>query len=372
MHPILGGQKGLGTYLAAWIPAALLLAALVQSAGRASWTEALVLTLPLAVVYAFQCLPIRHLCKNFPLRAPGTLRTVTVMCLAAILSASLWLLMGRAWALMLSRTARFASISEMFRMAYPQFFAAGMALFALTAAACYLLLAAEETRATERQALELKVLAKEAEVRALKAQINPHFLFNSLNSVVALIGSDDEEARRMCLLLSDFLRRILGSAPLDAIPLSDELALLDDFLAIERIRFRSRLRVRIATEGECGSCRVPPLLLQPLVENAIRHGISGLVDGGEIVVQARCSGTRLTVRVTNPCDPARPRSRGAGIGLKNVQARLAALFGSDARLDSAERDGEFAVELRLPAIRSQAAGTGRQESSQPRPASPSG
>ena len=117
----------------------------------------------------------------------------------------------------------------------------------------------------------------------MRAQIHPHFLFNSLNSIVALIGSDAAEARRMSLLLADFLRTSLKVSSMESIPLAEELALLGKYLDIERIRFGSRLLVRLEIDEESRTCLIPPLLLQPLIENAVNHGIAHRIEGGEIV-----------------------------------------------------------------------------------------
>src|SRR5262249_40432912 len=146
----------------------------------------------------------------------------------------------------------------------------------------YLLLAFEFARQAERRQLQLEVLSRDAELRALRAQLDPHFLYNSLNSISALTAVDPAGARRMCVLLADFLRGTLAMSTRDRIPLEDELALTDRFLNIEQVRFGARLQVERQVDDAAARCRVPPLFLQPLVENAVTHGIAGLIDGGVI------------------------------------------------------------------------------------------
>lgn len=355
MHPILAERKRLGLYLAAWLPVAFLLAVLVALAGRAPWSEALALALPLSAVYAFQCLPSWYLCRSFPLQPNGLLNAAAVLGLAAATSAGLWLLVGGQWAAILSQNPAFAGAEVLFRSSYPLLFAAGAALFLMAAAASYLLIAAEKSREAEQQTLQLKVLAKEAELRALKAQLDPHFLFNSLNSVMALIGSDTREAQRLCLLLSDFLRKSLNTSSVEVIPLEEELSLLKGYLDIERIRFGSRLSAKIAIDDDCRACQVPPLLLQPLVENAINHGIAQLVAGGEISIIAGRRGQELLISVSNPFDPDSRRSRQGGIGLANVRSRLKMLYGNESRLDIMKDGGVFRVEIRMPAVSKESA-----------------
>ncbi len=342
--------RGLGLYLAAWAPVALLIAALVALAGRASWTDALALVLPLFTIYAFQCLPAWYLCRSFPLRVYGPMRAGAVMSVAAVVSSAIWMVAGRSWSLLLARVPGRAGAADLFNRSYPMLFAAGVLLFSLAVVASYLIASAMQSREAERQVLELQVLAKEAELKALKTQIHPHFLFNSLNSLMALIGSNTAEARRMCVLLSEFLRQSLKTASAEGIPLSSELALIESFLAIEQIRFGTRLRVKFDIGTDCRECRIPPLLCQPLIENAVNHGIAHLVEGGEICVRAERQGDRLLIGISNPCAADRPQAGSKGIGLANVRSRLAALYGNDGRIDTAERDGVFLAEIRLPGI----------------------
>ena len=191
------------------------------------------------------------------------------------------------------------------------------------------------------------MLAREAELRSLRAQIDPHFLFNSLHSISALTTADPPAARRMCLLLADFLRDSLALGTADRITVARELALAGRFLEIERVRFGSRLQVELAS-GDADACLVPPLLLQPIVENAVTHGVAHVLAGGTIRIAASRGTGTLTIVVENPCDAERPRRTGTGLGLANVRARLRALHGDDGRLSAEERDGVWRVEMSLP------------------------
>jgi two-component system, LytTR family, sensor histidine kinase AlgZ len=212
----------------------------------------------------------------------------------------------------------------------------------------YLLIAVEASREAERRALEQHLMAKEAELRALRAQIDPHFMFNSLHSISALTATDPEAARQMALLLATFLRETLRLGALHRISLADEFAIIDRFLAIEQIRFGPRLRVERLADPDVSACLVPPLLLQPLVENAVVHGVSQLVDGGTITVRASRTPALLTVEIENPCDPDRARTRGVGLGLELLRRRLTTQYGFADAVHATERDGRFRVEVRLP------------------------
>jgi LytS/YehU family sensor histidine kinase len=152
----------------------------------------------------------------------------------------------------------------------------------------------------------------------------------------------------MALLLGDFLRDSLRVGGRERIPLGEELRLLRQFLEIEHVRFGDRLRVNWAVAEDTETCELPPLLLQPLVENAVTHGIAHLLEGGDVRIHTERRAGRLHVGVENPCDPDRPRRRGAGVGLENVRRRLETAFGSEAAAHSVERDGIFRVDLVMP------------------------
>src|SRR5262249_49528922 len=143
-----------------------------------------------------------------------------------------------------------------------------------------------DARDLERTALEAKVQTRDAELRALRAQINPHFLFNGLNAVASLAGSDPMRARQMCVMLADFLRRSLALGGRAEVTLAEELELAERYLEIERVRFGSRLEVALDVEPETLHCMVPALVLQPLVENAVTHGIAQSLEGGAVRIGA--------------------------------------------------------------------------------------
>jgi LytS/YehU family sensor histidine kinase len=231
----------------------------------------------------------------------------------------------------------------------PLVFTAGFLLYSLAVASHYLILEMEESRAAQARALETGILARDAELKALKAQINPHFLFNSLNSISALTSIDAAKAREMCILLADFLRMTLGLGEKALVPLREELELLQRFLAIETVRFGERLCAEAHIETQAQSCLLPPLLLQPLVENAIIHGIAGLPKGGTVCLAAECSGGRLHLAIENSVDPHAPAPRKSGLGLANVRQRLEARYGKEATLRATAEEDFFRVTISLPA-----------------------
>jgi two-component system, LytTR family, sensor histidine kinase AlgZ len=347
MHPILAKRSLLGLYLAVWIPVGGGLAVLLALSGERPWAEAAAVAVPLTVAYAFVCLSSWYLCRTLPLQGPTAARVLATLAAAATVSTSLWLLAGRGWSAFLSASA-FPGADQAFLRQAPLLFAVGTLLFLLAAALHYVLIAIEESRLSETRALELKVMSSEAELRALRDQIQPHFLFNSLNSISALTTTDPEGARRMTLLLAGFLRSSLTLGPRDLITLGEELALADSYLAMERVRFGKRLAVDLHVDHDTREWLVLPLILQPLVENAVTHGIASLLEGGVVRIEARRRGERVEIGIENPCDPDRPRHPGTGVGLDNVRRRLDAFYGREARLDVEETPASFRVDVSLP------------------------
>ena len=201
----------------------------------------------------------------------------------------------------------------------------------------------------ERHAAELMVKAQEAQVQALRYQINPHFLFNTLNAIAALVRDAPAKAEEMVVQLSDFFRRSLAVNPMEDLTLSEEVDLQRLYLEIERTRFPERLRFEVALEGGSAEARVPALLLQPLVENAVKHGVARSEGQTTIRIRGGLEGPVLEIIVENDARGAGAGAKGERVGLRNVQDRLRTRFGDYASLTTAEiPEGGFRNTLRLP------------------------
>jgi two-component system, LytTR family, sensor histidine kinase AlgZ len=349
MHPILASGRRRALYLALWLPFAGALHALLMLGAALEATLAGLLALPISFLYAAISLGTYYLCRAIPVRLAQMPRVIVTHLAAATVSAALVAAAGG----LLVRGARSLGLTPGER-SHPAavLFGVGLLVFLLAAALHYVLLGYQASREAERRALEFQLLSRDAELKTLRAQIHPHFLFNALNSISALTGRDPAAARRVCNMLGDFLRNSLALGAAEAVPLAQELALAEALLNVERVRFGERLRVVLEIEEAARGCWVPPLILQPLVENAVTHGIAGLLEGGTVSLRARLQAGRLELCVENPRDPeARRRLDGAGIGLDNVRRRLQALYGDEADVRLDEAPDSFAVTLRLPARR---------------------
>ncbi|MGS1016576.1 sensor histidine kinase [Allosphingosinicella humi] len=205
----------------------------------------------------------------------------------------------------------------------------------------------------ERQLVDARSAAQQAQLAALRYQLNPHFLFNTLNSISALIVTRrNEDAEHMTDKLSSFLRTSLSCDPAQLVPLEEELALIEEYLAIEAVRFGDRVRVAIDCPPEAGEALVPGFLIQPLVENAIKHGVAPSRDPVTIAVRAVVEGGDLMITVENdsPAPGRTARAGRTGVGLVNVQQRLEAVYGKRASLVAERGKSTYVATIRIPEI----------------------
>ena len=353
MHPILGDKKRLALYLITWLTLTeLLFYVLIYHSGVSKLAAALYF-FPLCLFYAFVCLSAWYSCRGIPIEGTSFTGLLGPHLLAAIIVSFFWIMVAKALARGVANFDRYRGFDQEIAGEIPLLFAIGVLLYLLTVALFYVLLAQEASREAEQREMQARVLARDAELRALKAQVNPHFLFNSLHSISALTSSDPKRAREMCIALADFLRATLGLGEKALISLEEELALIHSFLAVEKIRFGARLQMEEQIDPATLDCMVPPLILQPLVENAVAHGIANLTEGGRIRLQAsyRAESTSVSIDVENSFDPEAPVRRRSGVGLVNVRQRLDTRYGNNASF-SVEKNGEqFHVGLVLPAER---------------------
>lgn len=213
-------------------------------------------------------------------------------------------------------------------------------------------------RERELRASQLEARLAEAQLEALRMQLHPHFLFNTLHAISTLLHRDPQAADRMIAQLSDLLRLTLDTVGVQEVPLKQELEFLDRYLEIEKTRFADRLHVVTSIQPETLDARVPYLILQPLVENAIRHAIAPRAEGGRIEISARQSGGHLYVEVRDD-GPGLPREAPAaakeGLGLSNTRARLEQLYGSAQHIELANAvKGGLTVTVTIPFRREQA------------------
>ena len=195
---------------------------------------------------------------------------------------------------------------------------------------------------------QLQHQIRKAQLNALKSQINPHFLFNSLNSIASLTLTNPEKAHGMIIALSDFLRYSLRKQQDDMVTLEVELRNIGLYLQIEKIRFGNNLSYRFDVEEVCNQHLIPNLILQPIFENAIKYGIYESSEPVEIVLEARKLSGQMEIKVINDFDPSAVPPKGEGVGLTNTKDRLSLLYGSSTLLQSEQNKNQFRVKMVIP------------------------
>jgi signal transduction histidine kinase len=348
MHPILSNRRMLTLYLAIWLSVGLLIELPFIFTYKNLSAVLLLSDIPLYIFFAFICLSSYYLCRAFPVKTTKWYNLLSLFVVAAAIAAGIELIMGYGWVQLIDSFKLGPPIGSLYEPWIAGISSILVLIFLLVASMHYVIIASERSNESERQTYELRLLAQDAELRALRAQIDPHFLFNSLNSISSLTTNDPEKARTMTLMLADFFRKSLELGSHNHISLKDELALITEFLTIEQVRFGARLKVEMDIKEDCQKVMVPPLILQPLVENAVRHGIAHLVEGGTIQFHCERRGDRIVIQIQNPIDLDRPRRKGSGLGLKNVRARLNTLYGYEARVDVEETNEYFQINLTVP------------------------
>jgi LytS/YehU family sensor histidine kinase len=199
-----------------------------------------------------------------------------------------------------------------------------------------------------REASEAEAMV--AKNRLLQSQIHPHVLFNALNGLAELVYKNPKAAERAIRHLADLLRRIMRASEFMRLPLGEERKIIADFLALEAIRLDHRLRVTWEWDESLDTIEVPPLLLQPLVENAIKHGIAPSIPGGDLILRARAQEGTILLEVWNSGEPFRDSQAGSGIGVKNLRSRLSLHFGGGASLSIGPAGQGTLACIRLEAI----------------------
>lgn len=207
----------------------------------------------------------------------------------------------------------------------------------------------EDSLATEKRKSDAERLSRDAELYKLRHQFHPHFLFNSLNSISSLVITNPEDARHMVHQLADFLRRSLKNDNNQQVSFKEELDYLQLYLDIEKVRFGHRLSIAIDKDSDCMDCVMPPLLLQPIVENAIKFGLYDVTDMVTINIKATLSNGQLVISINNPFDPqTTPIQTGTGFGLTSIQRRLYLLFARQDLLETNVNGNIFTTTIKIP------------------------
>lgn len=224
----------------------------------------------------------------------------------------------------------------------------GVFLYLLMTGLFYLIAAYRELDENRNRENALKSLLHDAEINMLRSQIKPHFLFNTLNSINTLIISQPALAREMVLKLSEFMRHSLKQKEEALCTLKEELSHVRLYLDIEKVRFLDRLRINETIDDDCLEAKLPAMIMQPLVENAVKHGVYEMTEDVNIKLKASIKNNSLRIEVSNSYDAGHKAAKGTGTGLSNIARRLQLLYGRADLLEIEKSNGTFTVTLHIP------------------------
>jgi two-component system, LytTR family, sensor kinase len=224
----------------------------------------------------------------------------------------------------------------------------GLLFYALLVSVYYSYLYSQHNREKQLKESEWQHQIRKAQLNTLKSQINPHFLFNSLNSIASLTLSNPEKAHAMVIALSDFMRYSLRNHQDNMVTFEVELRNIGLYLSIEKIRFGNNLIYRLEVDDDCNSKLIPNLILQPIFENAIKYGVYETSRPVEIVLEAKKLPDCMEIKVTNDFDPESVPHKGEGVGLTNINDRLRLLYGSSRLLSAEMGENRFTVTMIIP------------------------
>ena len=352
MNPLLRSPRSFLLALAGWSPLCAAMTALGGLAGGLPWGSAALLTVPPMIPALFLSTVVWFLCRHEPLGLRRMMRLAAAHGAGLILFALIWvgLISLQAAVLDLASPAAAHDWIRVVAGLREAYLAAGAGLYVLVALFSYLLLAVERSYESEKIALEQRWLASRSELRALRATVHPHFLFNGLTALAGLIPAEPERARRVCLDLADFLRYSLRLNRRDWVTVNDEVRHCRQYLGIEQARLGDRLTVRWSVSPRAKRKALPPLTLLPLVENAVKHGIQPRLEGGTITIRVTtASPGRLHVEVENPEPPAdAAKPAGEQLGLQTLAQRLAIHYQGEVKPRLEKKSGRIIVSLNLP------------------------
>lgn len=348
MHPILSRPRRLLWYVLAWIIPGILLAWALVTAHSVAWNSALFFALPAVHVYGFILTSSYYVCLSLPIRQRTAVRVIAVFGSASLLSSLLWVMLCVFWSKIIGDVAGHPGSALIDRQLIILLFVAAVLLYLVSLLAHDVFIAFDNIRSAERQQIASQLQAREAELQMLRSQINPHFLFNSLNSISALTSINAAAARDMAIELGSFYRKTLALSEKTQISLGEEVELCQYFLAIEKIRFGEKLQVSWAIDPATLTAQVPAMFMQPLIENAIKHGIYNFSDGGVVQIKSVIENCWLHIAISNPVDTESPNAIGTATGLKNFKARIHTLYQERARISWYKAHNNFYLDIIFP------------------------
>lgn len=354
MNPLIKSPRHFAAFLISWLPLMAGMTYLGSQLAACAYREAAVLVIPALVLQMFFFSGVWYVAKVTSIKTSNLAVFFMRHILSYVVMNAIWLYIVMLYAEFLNAVLEQYVWRDYFNQIIPLLVTAGFFIYFVAALISYLSLANERTREAEMAMLANQLKAGEAELKFLKASIHPHFMFNSLNALSTLTVSQPDKAQKVCLQLADFLRYSLSFKD-DIVPLQEELQHIRNYLNIEKTRLGDRLKVVWDMEEGLEDEPLLSFCLQPLVENAIKHGIEQRINGGIINISLKRNDTHLLIELNNPLPDEPGEARvSTGQGLLNLKARLEQAYHKTARMVVHRGGKAFAIKLYLPLIKKKA------------------
>ena len=347
-HPFLRSPKHLLIMGLLWSPLCLGVIVIHQNLTGTTWVKSTLLVTPPLLVNLFICLSLWHLCKTINPDRHNPFKPIAIHVIAMAIVTGAWLFLVLIYSNALDLVFNTDTWGTLFGESLHIFLGVGVSLYFISVLVYYLVLANETLRVTEQEILKQKLFASQAELKALKTTIHPHFFFNSLNMISPLVRLSPQRAQAFITRLSDFMLYSLRYGKKQQVTIQEELDHIGNYLAIEGERLAERLKVDLNVDETVLQQPVLPFTLLPLVENAIKHGIGQCLPGGTLAIAVRRDANDLVVEIENPYEkPLRP-VKGEGMGLETLKKRIDVYYGPSGQLTIDKNETTFKATLRLP------------------------
>jgi two-component system, LytTR family, sensor kinase len=345
-HPILENKARFIVWSLVWFLLALAQSLLFYFAYGRFIDLGLIDSIVSLLIYSVFALSMWYPFSLFNSGIPKTTVLIVNLILSGAIYVTLWILITKF--VMTNVLPEQNNYQEYWNATFPYRVGSGVFIYGLIILTYYLFVSLTNLSEKNVKEARLKSLIKETELKMLRSQINPHFLFNSLNSISSLTITDPEKARDMVVKLSDFMRYALARKDEQPVTLQSELENLWLYLDIEKVRFGDKLTTEENIDNNCLECRIPVMLLQPLYENAVKHGVYESTENVKILTRAKLVDGYLEITISNNYEPGLSSTKGTGTGLLNVKRRLELFYGKNSSMETTRVNGIYSVRLVIP------------------------
>lgn len=348
MHPVLRSGKEILFAGLLWSPVTFWVIILHRILTGSEYSDSALLIIPPMILELGIAVSLWYICRSLRFEKGEIFNFISRHLVSLVLINSAWLLLTEGYSNILDSSMGTDKWNILFSDSIPLFAGVGVSIYFISSLLYYLIIANDNIRAKEQEILQQQLFSSRSELAALKSTIHPHFLFNSLNLLRPLIDKTPEKANELITKLSEFLIYSFKYGSRHDSTVKDELEHIRNYLSIEKMRLGKRLCTEFDIDKKTLSAPVPPLILLPVIENSIKHGISQLLDGGLLSVKVKQGKENITIEIKNPFElPEKPLT-GGGHGLSNLKKRIFLYYGNKGGLITEREENIFSIKLFIP------------------------